>query len=972
MKNLFLYLIIFVFSISLAYASMWDKLTPDLESRIENAKKSEKIPVILYPQIPERYKMREEMAKGHNKVFLDLLREISSMTQKPILQYLKRFGGEVSDIESFWVTDVITLKATPDAILALTDRKDIRRIELQPENHILYAKGSGYGKFTGLSPEWNIKKIGADSVWDMGYTGDGIIIGEIDTGVDTSHPALQGKWTGHWFDAVHNLPHPYDNHSHGTHVMGIMIGGDGPGPFDPDIGVAPDAHYTAAKAFRMDGTATTADLLEAYQWYASLVGDSGVPVKIINNSWGSNSSYTTVFWNATMTWRDLGIIPVFAIGNTGPAEGTANAPGNYPIVIGVGNTDQNDDLDHSSSRGPAPNLFPWNNTSYWCRGDWNFIKPDISAPGTHILSSIPGGGYAIYSGTSMASPHISGTIALLLSAMPGLDFCDVYNLLLNTAYRPPQGYPYPNNNYGWGRVSAYALIKALSEPFVTIAYYSVETTDSTLDPGDTADIIVGLTNFMDTVAMGAEATLTSVSEYGTVIDSFYTFGDISKNDTISNEGNPFRVFVHDDAPQGEKITLDLHVVANNGDYQTNLYLVLTVHEKRVDYADIITDNADLTVTDNGAIGKYRISGPGSGFIYPLSEGINNLYYASFAASNGTGAYMVDAWYSLSPSADSDWIYTSNPDGRLTYINPVVGDVMAWSKFDDGKFPLGPRGLNITQVAYGYRNTKYGDFVVLQYKAKNEGEAPIDSLYLGIFSDFDVEPYDTNRAGTDPHRKLAYTWNPSHGEAPYVGLALTYPDSLSNLSVIDNPTYVYPGITETQKANFLSGVLSFPSGGDLSDWSVVVSAGPFYLAPQDSQFVIFGFVGGEDSLSLFEHADSLLRVARGPVHVEDPGGEVKEGKPRTFSPFYISVSPTLIGKDAEITYSLPNDSRGEISIYDAAGRRVVTLRSKTLLKGTHRIHWNTSSQRGKPLARGVYFVRLETESGAMTEKVLIIR
>jgi bacillopeptidase F len=253
--------------------------------------------------------------------------------------------------------------------------------------------------------------------------------------------------------------------------MGTILGGDGPGPFTNDIGVAPGATFVAARAFWF-GFGFDSWILDCMEWIADLVSQ-GVNVRVVSNSWGYCDQTDLTFWNSVLTWRSLEIIPVFAIGNAPncgysepPPYGTATTPGNFPTVIGVGATDNYDNIASFSLRGPAPNQNPWNDPSYWGRSDWNLIKPDISAPGVNVRSSVPGGSYEVYSGTSMACPHVAGVVALLLSKDPDLSYEEIYNVILDNAHQPSQGSPYPNNIYGWGRVDALAAINALPGPYL--------------------------------------------------------------------------------------------------------------------------------------------------------------------------------------------------------------------------------------------------------------------------------------------------------------------------------------------------------------------------------------------------------------------------------------------------------------------------------------------------------------------------
>jgi len=461
-------------------------IAPDLMGKLEDLKQGEKVRtiVVLKDQADLSF-----FGKGRNELKIQYLKDFARRTQQELVDYARDLGAEVLD--RWWISNAFMISATPEAVRRIAERPEVAVIEPIRKFHILGERSRGGSPET---PGWNISKINADDVWTLGYTGQGVLLGNLDTGVDLNHPALQGKYAGYWYDAVNGYSTPYDDNGHGTHTMGTICGGDGPGPFTYDIGVAPGATFVAAKAFDSSGNGSSDRLLNAMQWFANLVGN-GVPVRIVSNSWGSSIPTSTVFWNAVMNWRNLGIIPVFAVGNGGTGVGTASIPGNYPTVIAVGATNSFDAIANFSARGPAPNQYPWNDTTYWPTPNWNFIKPDFCAPGVSVNSSVPGSGYQSWDGTSMACPHVSGTIALMLQKNPDLDFETVYNILMNTSVH--LGSPYPNNAYGWGRIDALAAAQATpaaGTPDIDLTPLSFEVT---VEPGESLDTLLTIANTGD-------------------------------------------------------------------------------------------------------------------------------------------------------------------------------------------------------------------------------------------------------------------------------------------------------------------------------------------------------------------------------------------------------------------------------------------------------------------------------------------
>ncbi|ADB33959.1 peptidase S8 and S53 subtilisin kexin sedolisin [Kribbella flavida DSM 17836] len=312
--------------------------------------------------------------------------------------------------------------------------------------------------------EWGLANINADDVWSQyGDKGAGIVIANIDTGVQYDHPALVKQYRGNlgngqfdhnynWFDAAGTSPAaPADGNGHGTHTMGTMVGDDGAGN---QIGVAPAVKWIAANGC----CPSDAALITSGQWMlepTNLAGqnpDASKRPNIINNSWGSTLPSNDPFMeDITLAWTASGIFGAFSNGNSGSACQTSGSPGSLQSNYSAGAYDINNTIASFSGRGVGQN------------GE---IKPNLAAPGVNVRSSIPGSGYASFNGTSMASPHLAGTIALLWSAAPALkgDVPATRALLDNAAVDKADsqcgGTTDDNNVYGEGRLDALALLNA--------------------------------------------------------------------------------------------------------------------------------------------------------------------------------------------------------------------------------------------------------------------------------------------------------------------------------------------------------------------------------------------------------------------------------------------------------------------------------------------------------------------------------
>ncbi|MFB7141571.1 S8 family serine peptidase [Gottfriedia sp. NPDC056225] len=402
------------------------------------------------------------------------LKSKSSETQHNIQEFLgkKKKDGSVKDYESFYIVNAMAVTGTEEVMNELAQFGEVEKIlpneirhQIEPVQETTKTSAKINNTEDATNIEWNIDKIGAPQTWDKGIDGTGVVVANIDTGVQWDHPALKEKYRGYdpthpdqpnnefnWFDATAGQDVPYDDGVHGTHTMGTMVGGTA----DKKVGVAPGAKWIAVKAFTALG-ATDADLLQAGEWILAPKDKEGNPhpekaPDIVNNSWGGGPGLNEWYRLMVQNWREAGILPVFSAGNSGPGTGTAAAPGNYPESFTVGALDIDEKLADFSSRGPAP---------------YDEIKPNISAPGVNVLSTVPGSTYGAMSGTSMAAPAVAGAAALLLQANASLTVDDVEQILMKTA-KPLTDSKYtevPNSGYGYGLLNVFKAVSSITNGF---------------------------------------------------------------------------------------------------------------------------------------------------------------------------------------------------------------------------------------------------------------------------------------------------------------------------------------------------------------------------------------------------------------------------------------------------------------------------------------------------------------------------
>lgn len=277
--------------------------------------------------------------------------------------------------------------------------------------------------------------------------GSGILVGILDTGFDPDHPDLAGSLEA-FRDLTRKRKEAYDDNGHGTHCAGT-IGGRNTQGFD--IGVAPGVRFVAGKIFSGSGYTSLEIIMQGMEWVVDPDGKpgSGDEPRLVSNSWGGAPS-SEVFRPLVRSWNALGVLPVFAGGNAGPRRGSIGSPGGFPESFAVGASTVRSEVASFSSRGP----------SHFDGQD--VVKPDVSAPGHNVTSARVGGGYVVYSGTSMATPHVAGVAALLFERNPSLTADEVRLALEATATQLGSGEK--NNDWGYGLVHVPKALEVVGSP----------------------------------------------------------------------------------------------------------------------------------------------------------------------------------------------------------------------------------------------------------------------------------------------------------------------------------------------------------------------------------------------------------------------------------------------------------------------------------------------------------------------------
>ncbi|WP_415648506.1 S8 family serine peptidase [Stackebrandtia soli] len=564
-------------------------------------------------------------------------------TQANLIELLEEQGV---DYQSYWMVN--TIHVTGDADL-LADVALLTEVEsLTPLREITFEEPVQSIEAT-LDEEvaWGVENINSPQAWaDFGALGEDIVVANIDTGVEFDHPALVNSYRGNngdgtfshdynWFDpdGLCSTDAPCDDHDHGTHTMGTMVGKEDA----QTVGVAPGAKWIAAKGCSASAGCPDTALLGSAQWILAptdMAGNNPDPSKapdVVNNSWGSDSD-DPWFEEIVQSWSDAGIFSSWSNGNNGEAGcESSGSPGIYEHSYSSGAYDVNDEIAYFSSRGP---------------GRDGAVKPNIAAPGVAVISADAGGAYRSMSGTSMAAPHTAGVVAQIWSAAPSLrgDIAGTWEILNTTARDTAStecgGTTENNNVFGEGRLDAYAAVAASPTG-------ETGSLEGSVVSGDTALSGVALTAATADRTRETTTNDEGAYRYGALVAGEYEltaskFGYISETVSVSVTAGETAVadFDLEAAPSGS-----VSGTVNDGSgHGWPLYSKITVDgTDRVTHSDPITGEYSLDLPD----GTYTLT------VDPVIDGYDN-YSVEVATGTESNVSVPVADACVAPGYEFDW------------------------------------------------------------------------------------------------------------------------------------------------------------------------------------------------------------------------------------------------------------------------------------------------------------------------------
>ncbi len=716
------------------------------------------------------------------------------------------------------------------------------------------------------SQQYYLNLIKAYDAWDITQGSSSIVIGVVDTGGDLDHPDLENNiyidpadptdgidndqdgyidnnrgWDFSGADAAlidtpgfigDNNPAIYKGNRfrHGTMVAGCASATTNDGIGISGVGFKSKLLFTKHYADNQPDNSTTysSDLYEGVL-YAATHG-----AKIINCSWGrSNSSVIAQDIIAHVT-LDLGCLVVAAAGNSNVESPLY--PAAYDHVLSVASSDENDLRSTFSNYGRSV---------------------DISAPGTNIYTTDYNNAYRKDSGTSLATPIVSGAAALVWAHNPTftpLQVAEQLRISADTTFYANN--PAYVNKLGRGRLNIQKALTLQSPSIRASNQMLVNEGGHIPDPGEKAKLYFDFTNYLKSSSPALVVTLTSASPYLNITKNKINLGAIGENTTVKNTSNPFELTLASNFPTDQQI--EVLLTFDDGLYHDFQIKTLDLPS----FIDINENNITTTITSAGRLGfgNTQSQTNGSGFIY----NDKSILYEMGLIMGSSSPEIFDNVRGTGGTYNQDFTAASKIF-KITLGERAYSEVLGTFR----NAPVeGSESLLLSYRSMVWKEDPYKNFVILEYKIKNKTSNPIANFHMGIFADWDIVSGGAgDRASWDNDTRLGYVFPAQPSTLPRAGIQVLsggaqYYAIDNDNTLAGNPFGIYDGFTDTEKfSSISSGLGKIQAGGAAAgnDVSHVVGAGPYTIAPGQEIIIAFALHGANTTPELInsaKYADSL--------------------------------------------------------------------------------------------------------------------
>ena len=857
---------------------------------------------------------------------------------------------------------------------------------------VVWAEPDYVGKLAGITPndpqfssQWYLNKIQMPDAWEVEQGSGNLVVAVIDNGLNISHEDLQNQiWQNpnetldgvdndnngyvddiHGWDFGNNdngIEHDGDSY-HGSQVAGL-IGAE----TNNNIGIASVGFNVKLMGLKITDNQSYTEVIMSAGYQAIVYAvDNGADV--INCSWG-NYQFSMLGYEAVQYAIAHNVIIVAAAGNDGIND--VFYPAKYDGVLSVGATKDNDVI--------------WEDSNYG-------YDIDLMAPGENVISTGGGNDYITASGTSLASPLVSGIAALVKKHFPDLNSLQVCERIRATADDIYSVNPNSEFMVGKGRVNAFSALSA--EDVKSIRATNVTFTDNNDNvflAGEEVEFYADFMNFLSAIS-NLQITVSTDDPYISLTTSSFSVSGISSNSDFNNQNSPFKFTLSNNVPENHTVHLRLDYSAT--DYSDFQWISVLVNPS---YADMNVNNLDLTITSKGTLGydDYPYNSKGNGLTY-MNDAKTRFFEAGFLYGNSSDKVM-DALHILQFSSVSNDFNTVSP--FRVNVPGAIADQEGIVIFNDDNAGDNKLGIETTLNSFAFNTENDKNYIILKYSLKNIGSETINNLHVGLYFDWDLDEddYADDYAAYDTVNNFGYAWDKDFNTiSTYQGVALISDSAYNfwaNYNDGSNGGINVENFTDDKKWTMLSSGLTQTSAEN-SDISFVVSGGPYSIEAGEEKAVVFAIAIAPD-LNELTNAVSAAREKYFDVIVDVPTNEnekitnfeLLQNYPNPFNPTttinYVIANPDVIGVKQSIgnsafannsidcrasLRSARNDRAVQVSlkIYDALGREVATLVNKEQAPGKYSVQLNAEK-----LPSGVYFYTLRAGNFVQTKKMVLMK
>ena len=889
---------------------------------------------------------------GVKKVFADAVKPVSDFSS----------GGEkMADLSLIYICKFNSSVSLEDAVNRIYNSGEVEYAQPKYIQQVSFTPND-----PSLGSQYYLNKIQAPAGWDISQGDTNVVIGIVDSGTDWDHRDLAANIKINYADPINGVDDDNDgyadnyrgwdlagadytnvvadnnpmimgnNNAHGSHVSGdaSAVTNNGTGV----AGAGFRCKIMGIKCAADNDTRGPGGLGLIITGYEGIKYGADQGCAIVNCSWGGGGGGPFEQDIITYATINKNTLVVCAAGNN--SSSSTFYPAAYKYVISIASTTSSDTKSGFSNFGSTV---------------------DACAPGSGIYSTVYNNSYAIYDGTSMASPIAAGVCGIVKSHFPGYTALQVGEKVRVTSDNIDAANPSYIGRLGKGRINMQRALTVSSPSVRLLAYTVTDGNNNVPQPNDTIRITGDFKNYLDATS-NAVSSISTTSGAVTIMNESSVLGAIPTLGNTTNASSPFIVMVNSNAAANTIVEFKLSY--SDGSYIDFEYFNVVVNPS---YFNMNANKIETTINSKGNFGynDYSTNSQGVGFKY------NNMTSILFEGGLicATSDQKVSDCVRGSDQAVQSADFTNIIPFQITQPG-TVSNQDGNALYNDNGAGISKIGIEINFSSYEFTSSADEDYIIMKYKIKNTSGSEITNFYAGLFGDWDVGTGGaSNKADWDAANNLGYIWRADNNPVTYAGVALLSATN-SNYWAIDNeqniagnPWNIYDGFTNAEKYQALSsGVGRQQAGGTAGrDVANVIGSGPYSIPTNGEIVIAFAILAGDNLADLQANTiaaktkyNSLVSITNFNSQIPDEYS-LSQNYPNPFNP------------STNIKFSLTRSGFTTLKVYNMLGKEVSKLVNANLQAGSYDYNWDASA-----FNSGVYFYKLESEGFAETKRMLLVK